>query len=381
MKRYLLSKSAVVEELDYIWYANNGKSSYKINATMAQILLEFQLPNEVATIVEKILQPENKEEKIQSIAFIDTFLTEMRKIGVIVLDTDQDLQKPKPVLKVGNVYRNFEVLEMIAANDSFVQVYKILKSENIKPTVIKLFACKKNKIDNNKKTHKSFMMFQQEMQIHRSIPSHPNICFFVEKNQILNYPYFEMEFVNGKELSRNIRSKRNYQNTNHKIASGLLAAMAHLHHNNIVHADLHSRNFMFDAKKNVKIIDFGFSYNTTIPTENQVMNRGGVAHYMPPERVYDHPFIFSNTVSTLQGEVYQLGLMLFRLYTKTNPFASKTEKTWAEMAHDILNFEILDPITNNNQKDAIIKKAMSKNPIDRYKNCVEMQKMWLEIKD
>lgn len=381
MKKYLLSKSAVVAEFDHIWYANNGKSSYKINATMAQILLEFQLPNEVATIVDKILKPINEDEKTQSIAFIDNFLTEMRRIGVVVLDTDADLQKPKPVLNVGKVYRNFEVLEMIAANDSFVQVYKILKSDKTKPTVIKLFACKKNKIADNKKTNKSFLMFQQEMQIHSSIPSHKNICCFVEKNQILNYPYFEMEFVNGKELSRNIRSNRNYQNSNHKIAIGLLAAMAHLHQNNIVHADLHSRNFMFDAKKNVKIIDFGFSYNTTIPTEKQVMNRGGVAHYMPPERVYDHPFIFSNAISTLQGEVYQLGLMLYRLYTKTNPFGSKTEKTWAEMAHDILNFEISESITKNAKKDAVIKKAMSKNPVDRYENCVEMQKMWLEIKD
>ncbi len=381
MKKYLLSKSAAVEEIDHVWYAHNGKSNFKINKTMAQILLEFQQPNTVEAIIEILFGDAIETDKLKYFDFINTFLIEMRNIGIIVLDTDADLQKPKPVLKPGKIYRDFEVLELIAANDSFVQVYKILKNKNIKPTVIKLFACKKHKILDHKKTHKSFQMFEQEMEIHSSIPNHKNICSFVEKNKILNYPYFEMEFVKGNVLSKKLRSKRNNQNTNHKIAIGLLAAMAHLHQNNIIHADLHSRNFMLDTQNNIKIIDFGFSYNTTIPLENQVMNRGGVAHYMPPERVFDHPFIFSNTISTLQGEVYQLGLMLFRLYTKTNPFGSKTEKTWAEMAHDILNFDFLQTITKNEQRDTIIKKAMSKKPSDRYENCIEMQKKWLEIKD
>jgi serine/threonine protein kinase len=55
--------------------------------------------------------------------------------------------------------------------------------------------------------------------------------------------------------------------------------MKYCHQNNVCHRDLKLENILIDDTDNVKIIDFGFSADTT----KNLNNYCGTPPYMPPE--------------------------------------------------------------------------------------------------
>lgn len=93
-----------------------------------------------------------------------------------------------------------------------------------------------------------------------------------------------MELCQGKSLYHYIKKKPGLKLQESEcctIFRQVVDAIAYLHQNNIVHRDLKLDNILIDDKKNIKLIDFGFS---VICSPDQKLNLFcGTPHYMDPD--------------------------------------------------------------------------------------------------
>lgn len=65
--------------------------------------------------------------------------------------------------------------------------------------------------------------------------------------------------------------------------------MLFLHQNNCVHGDLKMSNIMIDSKRNVRLVDFGYSTLTRSPRE-KISNYSGTPAYIAPEIIRKQPY-------------------------------------------------------------------------------------------
>lgn len=150
-----------------------------------------------------------------------------------------------------------------------------------------------------------------------------------------------------------------------------------MHRNKILHGDIHASNFIIDNNDNIMVIDFGCSQNVSI-TNNDELKHGGVAFYMPPERISDEIFKKYIAPPTLQSEVYQIGILIYMIIYNKMPFAGLT---WKKLANNILNTSplFLNEINNeiiSNSIISFIQKALNKDYTKRFESANEMSYLW-----
>ena len=69
----------------------------------------------------------------------------------------------------------------------------------------------------------------------------------------------------------------------------ILRAVAFLHSNKFVHGDLKLSNIMIDSRKNICIVDFGYSLK--VASQNELIsNYSGTPAYIAPEIIGKKPF-------------------------------------------------------------------------------------------
>ena len=372
MNLIVLSSFASIQNIDAEWYVNSKNRTFKINETIATILSKFESPRFLKDVIDETLL--NSKNKVESdlLKKVENFIDELIKIGVLTLFDQAKLEIPNPVFEISKTYNQYRIDEYIAVDNKYIQIFKAYNLERKKKVVLKLFAHKINLVSNDQKINQSFAVFNQEIKISQLVSKNKNVCHFHQKGIHDDYLFFEIDFIAGLTLSKKIKSKNFLRKDKNNIALQLLNALAYLHKKNIVHGDIHGKNFMVTPRNKVFLIDFGFSYDGNKNAEKQFYNKGGVTHYMPPERVNVHSYNFSNAIATKKSEVYQMGLILYTLYKGKNPFMKNQETTWREMANDILTRAFPEKIAVNKSVDAIIRKALQIQPDNRYASCIEM---------
>jgi TolB-like protein/tetratricopeptide (TPR) repeat protein len=159
---------------------------------------------------------------------------------------------------------------------------------------------------------------------------HPNVCAIYEVGESGEEAYIAMQYVPGQPLDQLIeRGPASLQlvlSVGIQIADGLQAA----HALGIFHRDLKPQNVMLTDGGLVKILDFGLArrlqpedaqFDPAQPTpakDPQVAStftaRGGTIRYMAPEQ-------FVTGHSSVQSDVWALGVVLYELASGTHPFA------------------------------------------------------------
>ncbi len=159
---------------------------------------------------------------------------------------------------------------------------------------------------------------------------HPNVCAIYEVGESGDEAYIAMQFVPGQPLDELIaRGPATLQlvlSVGIQIADGLQAA----HALGIFHRDLKPQNVMLTDGGLVKILDFGLArriapedtrFDAARPTlakdkavPSTYTARGGTIHYMAPEQ-------FVTGHSSVQSDVWALGVILYELASGRHPFA------------------------------------------------------------
>ena len=216
-------------------------------------------------------------------------------------------------------------------------------------------------------TDEKFVRRFQREALSASSLSNPNIVEVYDVGEDDGEYYIVMEYIEGKHL-KNLIKKRGKLTVSEavdivmQITDGLSVA----HDSYIIHIDIKPQNIMVLENGLVKITDFGIAMamnSTQLTQTNSVM---GSVHYLPPEQA-------SGKGSTLQSDIYSIGILFYELLTGKLPFKG-------ENAVEIALKHLKEPLPSISEElpnipqsvENIIIKATAKNPKNRYSDAREM---------
>jgi serine/threonine-protein kinase len=215
--------------------------------------------------------------------------------------------------------------------------------------------------------------FRREAQSAASL-NHPSIVAVYDTGEDmvgnLPVPYIVMEFVDGRTLRDLLRDDRRLlPERAADITDGVLRALDYSHRNGIVHRDIKPGNVMLTRSGDVKVMDFGIAraISDSQLTMTQTAQVIGTAQYLSPEQARGERV-------DARSDLYSTGCLLYELLTGRPPFTgdSPVAIAYQHVKEDPLPPSRVDPEVPP-WADAIVLKAMQKDPGDRYQSAGEMR--------
>jgi tRNA A-37 threonylcarbamoyl transferase component Bud32 len=169
--------------------------------------------------------------------------------------------------------------------------------------------------------------------------------------------YFIMEFVDGTDLRRVIRSGELSEHQALAVVPQICDALQYAHEEGIVHRDIKPENILLNKKGQVKIADFGLAKLLDQPanmyTLTQAGQKMGTPHYMAPEQI-EHPEQVDH-----RADIYSLGVVFYEMLTGELPlghFPLPSRKVHVDV-----------------RLDEVVLKTLEKEPEMRYQHASDVK--------
>ena len=189
--------------------------------------------------------------------------------------------------------------------------------------------------------------------------------------------YLAMEYVDGKSVTEFAKAGNLSLEERLQLFIDLCAGVADLHAAKVVHRDLKPAHFLVrlvDGRPTPKIIDLGMSRMTGAAQETRQTVSGeivGTPAYMSPEQA------LGVTETDTRADVYSLGVILYELISGQLPIPlagrSLGEALRAVEASPPDPLPRLQPRSLHRKLQAIVDRAMHRNPASRYDSVTELQ--------
>lgn len=192
---------------------------------------------------------------------------------------------------------------------------------------------------------------------------HPNIVSIYDFDEHEGQPYLVMKFIEGRTLKELIQTKDAISIKDQKrIMRTLADALTHAHHMGILHRDIKPSNIIIDGRGEPYLMDFGLARiaqggESTMSASMML----GTPQYISPEQAQ------GNIDLTPRTDIYSLGIILYELVVGRVPFSG-------DSAYAIVHDHIYSPLplpsdinpSISRQVEAVLLKALAKNPDERY---------------
>jgi len=208
--------------------------------------------------------------------------------------------------------------------------------------------------------------FRRERQFLASL-DHPKVARLLDGGGGgSGLPYLVMEFVDGLTIDRYCELQKLDANSRIGLMRQVLEALIYVHGRGVIHRDLKPSNILVDAAGNAKLLDFGTARLVDASGDSAITKTGVFAFtpdFASPEQTLAKPL----TVAT---DIYSAGVLFYRLLTGRPPYRF-TDYSASAVAQTINHTE---PESSGLDRplDAILLKALRKNPEERYSSAAEM---------
>jgi eukaryotic-like serine/threonine-protein kinase len=215
--------------------------------------------------------------------------------------------------------------------------------------------------------------FRREAQAAASL-NHPAIVAVYDtgedRTSLGATPYIVMEYVEGETLRDVLRREGPLPPERAMtLSADICGALDFSHRNGIVHRDVKPGNVMITPQGSVKVMDFGIAraVSDSAATMTSTAAVIGTAQYLSPEQARGEGV-------DARSDVYSLGCLLYELVTGAPPFTgdSPVSVAYQHVREDPRLPSSINPAIPP-ELDAILLKAMSKNPANRYQSAAEMR--------
>jgi len=206
-------------------------------------------------------------------------------------------------------------------------------------------------------TKRLYDLFEYERNILARL-QHPNIARLIDggvtKDDRL---WFAMEYVEGKPVDEYCTEKDLTVQQRLEVFLYIAEAVKYAHRNLIVHRDLKPGNIIVSEEQDrsfgtVKLLDFGIAQILDESAGDEAKLQNLTKAYASPEQIQNKP-------STVQSDIYSLGVVLYKILTNTHP---KNEFNTGKESFKQADKELL----------AICRKAMNEKPELRYETVSDL---------
>ena len=237
--------------------------------------------------------------------------------------------------------------------------------------------------------------FLREAEV-ASVLTHPSIVPILSLHSELPDVYYTMPYIEGEALRHILKTSREQEKKGeaiHPIGRSIPSlariflqvceAIAYTHSKGILHRDLKPENIIVGKYGEVMILDWGIAdfidqlkkeplLSVKKLQEGEDLTRPGkvtgTLAYMAPERL-------KNKSSSVQTDIYALGVILYQILTLQLPFQ---RKTIAAFRKTVDTEQLIDPIEMAPYRDiphplaSICKKCLAKESSERFRSVVEL---------
>lgn len=209
--------------------------------------------------------------------------------------------------------------------------------------------------------------FRHEAQAAANL-NHPNIVNIYDWGNEGDLYYIVMEYVEGRDLKEVLRREgRLLPERAAEITAEVCAALQFAHRHNLVHRDIKPHNIFLTNIGQVKVMDFGIAREGNGSGFTQTGMVMGTPQYISPEQAQGLPV-------DGRSDIYSLGVVLYEMLTGKVPFDDPNPVTVAyrQVREDPIPPSVIDPEIPP-ALEAVVMKAMAKNPANRYQTAQEMK--------
>ena len=210
--------------------------------------------------------------------------------------------------------------------------------------------------------------------------NHPNIVTIYDWGEqpdaygVYSVYYMVMEYVAGENLKERLRGGPLPEADALDVAAQVAAALGVAHRHGIIHRDIKPQNVLLPPSGMVKVVDFGIAHTVGVTQLTRTNAVSGTAHYLSPEQAQSKPV-------DERTDLYSLGIVLYEMLTGREPF---TGSTLVEIAMHHVHDAPEPPRSArpglSAETDAIVLKALSKDPARRFQSAADMRGALLDAR-
>jgi eukaryotic-like serine/threonine-protein kinase len=207
--------------------------------------------------------------------------------------------------------------------------------------------------------------FLHEAQAAASL-QHPNVVCIYDLGEADGHLFIAMEFIQGVDLEHLIELAQPLSlQAKLDIIIDVLTGLAFAHKRGIVHRDIKPANIRVAEDGRAKIMDFGVAHlaSSSMTSTGSIL---GTPTYMAPEQITEGK-------TSPATDIFAVGGVLYQILTMMKPFEAPTLQNlfFKIITEDPRNVTELTPGLPA-ALDRIVRKAMAKEPADRYTSALEM---------
>ena len=271
---------------------------------------------------------------------------------------------------IGGTLLNYRILQKLGAGGQGA-IYKATDTKLGRTVVIKVLPPELTTKQANLKR------FEREARLASSL-DHPNICTIFDLGEADGVHFIAMQYVEGRNVRQLVGGRPLELQSALSIAIQVADALSSAHARGIIHRDIKAGNVMVTDTGQVKVLDFGLAkLLDEDAAQSEDIHRTELTEVGVPYGTPTHaaPEQARGERVDSRADIFSMGVLLYEMLTGTWPFHGKTT---IDVRHAVLHDQP-KPLAEARpgavpaRLQAILDRALQKDPRDRYQKITEMR--------